>query len=370
MYAKYSKIALLSLLLIIAVTLFATAPPLSPLQAEANPFTTFIFQYSSSSDGTISKYGSSYDTIRDAVSGTVESERIYVGQYKDPSKYELFRSFVFFDTSELPDGCNIISATLYLYTAADGSSTDFDVVIQNGQLGYPHEPLIPDDYERTHYSGNGGSFNTVDLTSKYNYNAIPLNSDGLSWIVATGTTKFCLRSSRDIGGITPTGLERVEFYAMENEEYAPKLEVTIERPPATIDITASADITGWELSPLEEQPKKQQGTLTVTTAYADDIDWMVMVSDDDPQTSGHMTKWNETSGYDSQVQLQTALQVQGPAVTVTLPLPTGGVVVQETGTVTAQGYPITFEQEILWADLALSDADSYRIVVTFTATIL
>ena len=38
---------------------------------------------------------------------------------------------------------------------------------------------------------------------------------------------------------------------------------------------------------------------------------------------GHMTKWNETTGYDPDVKLETQMQVEGPAGTVTLP--TGGL---------------------------------------------
>ena len=365
MHVKRRDTALFLIFLVVGVLVFGLAP-LSPSQAQGDPVATPIL-YSSVSDGHIRNSGPSYNTVHDSVDGTVQSERIYAGQYKYPGTYyEIYRGFIFFDTSELPDDCTIISATLSLCTAADGAYTDFDIVIQNGQPDYPHDPLMPDDYDKTHYTGNGGSFNTVDLAIVGGYNAIPLNSDGLDWIVKTGTTKLCLRSSRDIDSIVPTGLERVEFYASESPEFAPELEVTIEKLPATIDITPPTAITGWELSHQGEQPKTQQGTLTVTTTWADGIDWIVTVSDEDSQTDGHMTKWN--SGYDPDVELQAAMQLEGPAGTVTLP--DSGAIVAETGTVTATGYDITFKQTVLLADTAVTNPDCYRIVVTFTGIIL
>ena len=365
MHVKRRETALFLMFIVVGVLVVGLAP-LSPLQAQGDPIATPTLN-SSVSDGHIRNSGYPYNTVHDSVDGTVQSERIYAGQYKYPGTYyEIYRGFVFFDTSELPDYCTIISATLFLCTAADGSYTDFDVVIQNGQPDYPHDPLMPDDYDKTHYAGSGGSFNTADLAIVGEYSAIPLNSDGLDWIVKTGITKLCLRSSRDINSVVPTGLERVEFYAAESVEFAPELEVIIERPPATIDITAPANIAGWGLSSQGEQPKTQQGTLTITTTYADDIDWTVMASDSDPQTSGYMTKWNESSGYDTEVKLQTAMQVEGSAGTATLP--DGAVVVAETGTVTGAEYDITFKQTVLSFDAA-THPDLYRIVVTFTAVI-
>ena len=138
------------------------------------------------------------------------------------------------------------------------------------------------------------------------------------------------------------------------------------KPNPTIDITAPADIIGWELNPLEEQPLTQQGILTVTTTHAEDIDWIVMASDEDSQTSGHMTKWN--NGYDLNAKLQTAMQVEGPAGTVILP--DGGAVIAKTGTVTVAEYDITFKQTVLLTEAAVTSPDSYLIVVTFTGTIL
>lgn len=138
-------------------------------------------------------------------------------------------------------------------------------------------------------------------------------------------------------------------------------------PGPTIEITAPTDITGWTLSPQGTQPKESTGTLTVTTTEAVGLNWSVTASDTDTtNTNGHMTKYS-SSAYVISTKLGTAMQVDGPAGTVTLP--TGGNVVTGSGTVTGAEYTITFKQTLLWSDAVVTGADSYRIVVTFTGSI-
>ncbi|MDO9579479.1 MAG: hypothetical protein Q7J06_02770 [Bacteroidales bacterium] len=138
-------------------------------------------------------------------------------------------------------------------------------------------------------------------------------------------------------------------------------------PGPTIEITAPTDITAWTLSPQGTQPKETTGTLTVTTTDAVGLNWSVTASDTDTtNTNGQMTKYSGAA-YVLGTKLGTAMQVNGPAGTVTLP--TGGDVVATSGTVTGQGYTITFKQTVLWSDAVVTGADSYRIVVTFTGSI-
>jgi photosystem II stability/assembly factor-like uncharacterized protein len=143
--------------------------------------------------------------------------------------YHICRAFFFFDTSSLTDNATISSAILSLYSHGDGSDTDFYVTVQNGQPAYPHEPLVPEDYNHVYYSGNGGSISTSDWVSM-GYNNISLNTDGISWINKTGTTKFCIRSSRDINSNIPTGSEHVSIrladFPAPQEQACPKLTVT------------------------------------------------------------------------------------------------------------------------------------------------
>jgi len=195
------------------------------------------------SDMDIFTGGTSYATVHNATSGDMEDEgatTMIIGQRKIGAGYEIYRGFVFFDTSSVPDDAIITSATLKLTGYVDCSDTNFDIVIQNGQPDYPNYPdLLPTDYNCTYYSGIGGSFNT----SGYSYDpdgiGIVLTPTGRGWINKAGITKLCLRSSRDKDYVAPTGNEYVGVYTYEyGMGLQPKLEVTytINNPPNTPSI--------------------------------------------------------------------------------------------------------------------------------------
>lgn len=148
-----------------------------------------------------------------------------VGQALGGSDYIIYRSFLIFDTSSIPDTATIDSAVLSLYVWDDESLTDFNVTVQDGQPTYPHYPIEAGDYYQSHYSGNGGSRSTSEIAGAGYWN-ITLNSDGYDMITVNGYTKLCLRSSRDINSDTP-GLEYVAFYETEKgASYEAKLYIT------------------------------------------------------------------------------------------------------------------------------------------------
>jgi hypothetical protein len=133
-----------------------------------------------------------------------------------------------------------------LYKKVDYSTTDFTITVQNGQPTYPHNPLESSDYAKSHYSGNGGGLNTSGFVNGWNN----ITLTNLSWINKTGTTKLCLRSSRDINGTTPTGSEYVNvFSANLMNPYVslePKLILTY-RNQSKIKNTGSTNIKGYLL---------------------------------------------------------------------------------------------------------------------------
>ena len=124
------------------------------------------------------------------------------------------------------------------------AATDFDMTIQNGMPTYPHDAFVNTDYNYTYYSGAGGNLSTAGFSTA-GYNAITLSAAGLTWINTTGTTKLCLRSSRDISSTAPTGAEDVTFYAYEQGVgYWPKLDVTYTAAIPTDTTAATDNITG------------------------------------------------------------------------------------------------------------------------------
>ncbi|MBV6343539.1 DUF2341 domain-containing protein, partial [Candidatus Magnetobacterium casense] len=119
---------------------------------------------------------------------------------------------LFFDTSAIAGGI-VTGASLNLYGSSDSSTTDFDLTLQTGGATYPHDPMQTTDYNKSYYSGNGGSKTTSGWNTA-GYNEITLSSSGMGWIDTSGTTKFMVRSSREIAGTIPafTIDERVAYY--------------------------------------------------------------------------------------------------------------------------------------------------------------
>ena len=188
--------------------------------------------YSIPSDGHIQKSGGDYEQIWESENGDVwDTIHIRIGQL-DYITFFIFRGFFLFDTSSIPDNAIISQATLSLYGAIDHSGIDFDIVIQDGQPVYPHNPLQSGDYYKGHYSGDGGSFNTLYFSNS-SYNDITLNAFGRSWINKQGVTKLCLRSNRDIQKIVSTIAETVWVYSGDSTNFKPKLTVTYNTDPDT-----------------------------------------------------------------------------------------------------------------------------------------
>jgi len=181
--------------------------------------------YSSADDGTLYHTNSSYPTARNNTNGWINdsSTLINIGQDKLLTLYTITRGCIFFDTSTI-GSLTITSATLSLYGSDDFSEQDFNITVQNGQPTYPHLPLVAGDYDRTHYSGNGGELNTSSFVVGA-WNDIEITE--LGWINKTGTTKFILRSNREISGDAVPGIyvEDVNIYSGDSA-YAPQLIVT------------------------------------------------------------------------------------------------------------------------------------------------
>jgi len=224
-----------------------------------------ITVYSSSNDGYCSFYNGNYTITWTSRAGNpnTTATSISIGQKKTqvaPGIYYIYRGFLYFDTSALTTNSIIDNASLGLYKVGDYSATDFSVTVQNGQPTYPHSPLSATDYNKTKYSGNGGRFKTVNFGT--GYNTLYLNSSGRGWINKTGSTKLCLRSSRDISGTTPTG---DEYITVTSNEFLgvgcqPKLTV-IYRNQSKIKNTGSTTIKGYLL--IQVQYHATNGTWVV-----------------------------------------------------------------------------------------------------------
>jgi len=185
----------------------------------------------SASDGYLQNTDANYTTGHDAAvaDGVYKTSNfILIGQNRSEDNRDIMRSFLYFDTSGIPDDATILSAKIRLKTYSDKSDTDFNIVIRRNEAGtYPSDPLVTSDFDYTFYVSDGGSINSADLAAVDSLNYIHLNDTGLTWINKTGVTKLALISSRDINVNDPSGKEYIGFYAQEATGASiPQLSVT------------------------------------------------------------------------------------------------------------------------------------------------
>ena len=216
MRTKLTSPILVLLIVTLLVTFFV-----KPINAPTITITKTVVITGHVYDGTLYGNSTSYATAHDAASGTFYDE-IQVGQQIWSGQYWVYRGFLYFDTTSIPDNATIDEAKISIEIEDDLSDTDFNITIQNGQPTYPSTPLTETDYNKNYYSGNGGQLDTstIGLPGRYN---ITLTETG--WINKQGMTKLCLRSDRDINDETPTGDEFVIIFHSESSS-PPKIYIT------------------------------------------------------------------------------------------------------------------------------------------------
>ena len=173
------------------------------------------------------------------------------------------RSILYFDTSGIPTENNILSAKLY-FMPISLPDVNFNIVIQNGQPDYPSDGIEAGDYNKTHYSGNYGSVNTSTLSTE-NYSYIEITD--VSIITKGGTTKFILRSSKDIDedeSLFPNMEEYTVSMAIycTTENKQPYLVITTEETSVT---TEAASVPVPVANPAYCEFADGNGTITSST---------------------------------------------------------------------------------------------------------
>jgi len=162
-----------------------------------------------------------------AGSAYINSSHIEVGQY---SSFIVYRSGLAFVTSTLGSGASITAAVLSVYGYADYSDTDFDLTIVSGADLADY--LVDADYQDLLNDTISFGERSTSAFVEDAWFDIPLNVTGLAAISKTGTTRFGLRSSRDISATTPTGFESIQYETSWIEgwpaTHQPKLTITYE----------------------------------------------------------------------------------------------------------------------------------------------
>lgn len=192
-----------------------------------------------------------YADAHDAASADSLVDELKLGQINSGTQNTIYRAFLYFDTSTLPDDAIIISAKLRLRMGIraddDKSEKEFNIVIRRNSAGtYPSDPLHVDDFDYTFYTSDLGSLNTVYITASGVY-YIWLNDIGKDWIKVDGTTKIALISSCDINAIAPIfeTEEWIRFYKSgSHADYTPALVITYSAEEYPTVTTQAATNTG------------------------------------------------------------------------------------------------------------------------------
>lgn len=219
--------------------------------------TTTTSVYPTAGDGYISRYNASWDTAHDATSGTGQSAtaaQVSVGTGRTTTAYYLYRVFLPFDTSSLPDDATITSATLHVYPYAkknnDNDGDDFVTVVQTSQASTT--TLSKADFDQAGSINNPtegiDTSERKDITnvSTSAYLTFNLNSTGLGWVSPTGTTMLGLREGHDVidSAFTSSSATSTQYnylYARSSEyagtTYDPYLSVIYTQPITTTTTT-------------------------------------------------------------------------------------------------------------------------------------
>jgi parallel beta-helix repeat protein len=258
-----------------------------------------------SQDGYIYATSSSYDTVFNASTGTVDSTgNINIGQKKTvgfPATFDIYRGFLFFNTSLINSSDTIDSCKLFFYLDNEYVTLrDMDIVLQcDEDLVYPSDPLADGDYDRDHYSGDGGSVNTGDIEARV-WNNISFNSSGLGWINKGGMSKFCLRSGWDIVGDDPSSIgDEYVVIGGGDGSYSPYLDIDYHFTQSKIVNCGSYDISGYLLMQVHYYNSSLDRWIVDHTVIEENTSRRINSSDTlalDTLFNGLLNSWNLSYG--------------------------------------------------------------------------
>jgi hypothetical protein len=130
---------------------------------------------------------------------------ILVGQ-QVASSYDVWQSFLAFDTSTIPASATVTAVTLSLWVDVDLSTQDFTLNVEAFDFG---ATIASADWRTTQGTVIGSVATAGISTSAYTVISLTTGSVQLA-----GTTRLCLQSSRCHGN-APTGAEYLVLFSVE-----------------------------------------------------------------------------------------------------------------------------------------------------------
>ena len=176
------------------------------------------YMYSSDEDGETSY------TMASAEISTINGTFMKVGdRYLNPFYY-FCRSYIYFDTSAIPDDATIQSAAVTLVMKSKSGISDSAYIRLKYHASYPTVPLAKSDYNYNYWGGETkGQLAVSEWT--YDGDAEDIEISDLATINKSGWTKYCVRASTE-GYPFPEGLNEMQFYTANESGKEPSLTVT------------------------------------------------------------------------------------------------------------------------------------------------
>lgn len=169
--------------------------------------------YASTADGEIYGQNATYSTARSTSAGCdAGGTTARVGQnLSGGTVYYVFRAYLDFDTSALPDDATVTSALLGICADSDLSSTDFNLQVYRfgWTVGLCDAGTREGNYDGAYGAAatlEGTLRNTADGWSSGTCYTLTLDAAGID---LTGDSKYALVSSRDISNSAPGGNQYV-----------------------------------------------------------------------------------------------------------------------------------------------------------------
>lgn len=188
--------------------------------------------YAASGDGGIQSQSTVYATARSGSALVVQGGAGQsIGQTFGGSDYYCAEAFFAFDTSGIPSGDTIDSATLALYGSFSSTSSS-DFVIQARSLAFG--TLTTADWVAGADLGSYDLLATLDTSAGFStsaYNDLSSEAAFVGAINASGDTELFCSSSRHLAGNTPTGGEYVQVRMSEQAGTSQDPKLTVETSP-------------------------------------------------------------------------------------------------------------------------------------------
>lgn len=251
---------------------------------------TTMTVYGEMADGSIWGEHTDYSTARStSYSGSVSSTTERIGQNKTGGNvYSVYRSYLSFDTSELPDDAVVSSAVLYVCADADLSVTDFYVKVY--RYAWTEALTQTTEVREANFDGAYGGSAALEGTLRYTgdgwssgtYYSMTVSTEGIN---LTGDTKYALVSDRDVNGTAPSGNQYVfirsaDYSGTSSDPYL-VVEYTVPATPTPTDTATPTETLIPTATPTPTNTPTAAPTVTLTptptgicpTAITEDTTW-------------------------------------------------------------------------------------------------